>query len=75
MCLCGFHQGADGACIAKTNQCVLLGMYGKFPDVPFSPIFPHAETFIALSPTLFCGSTAVFDRHIVTPWLREWLAT
>jgi len=22
------RQGADGACIAKTNQCVLLGMYG-----------------------------------------------
>jgi len=22
-------QGADGACIAKTNQCVLLGMYGE----------------------------------------------
>ena len=22
-------QGADGACVAKTNQCVLLGMYGE----------------------------------------------
>ena len=24
----GRAQGADGACIAKTNQCLLLGMYG-----------------------------------------------
>ncbi|MGB1605025.1 MAG: profilin [Promethearchaeia archaeon] len=27
-CLPRRAQGADGACIAKTNQCLLLGMYG-----------------------------------------------
>ena len=29
------RKGSDGACIAKTNQCVLIGLYGQCPR--FSP--------------------------------------
>jgi len=25
------RKGSDGACIAKTNQCVLIGLYGQCP--------------------------------------------
>lgn len=38
------RKGSDGACIAKTNQCVLIGLYGQCPFLP-SPsmsVFPGA---------------------------------